>query len=129
MKIEINGESETALRNNEIKKIVKKVLDIFEVKRGEVELIFVNLEEIQKLNFKHRLINKPTDVLSFPQFEIKNINYKVLGSIIICPEIVTKKHEEMSDVIKHGLLHLLGYDHETNEQEWEQGASKINCNL
>ena len=85
-------------------------------------MAFVGKAEIKKLNKKFRNKNKPTDVLSF------NLNDKnCLGEIVICPEIVrenakkygvTIKHETMKMFV-HGILHLLGYDHEKSEKEAE----------
>lgn len=95
----------------------------------EIEIIFVDKKEIQDLNREHRQIDAPTDVLSFPQDQIKESLVNILGSIVICQGKVQEKDEEMVDVIKHGLLHLLGYDHETDEQKWQESANKINCNL
>jgi len=95
----------------------------------EVEIMFVDNNEIKSLNVKHRDIDTPTDVLSFPQSQFKEAKENILGSIIICPEIVKEKNEDISDVIKHGLLHLLGYDHEENEAEWEKAAKLIECDL
>ncbi|MFA5927336.1 MAG: rRNA maturation RNase YbeY [Patescibacteria group bacterium] len=100
--------------------VTKKVL---------IEIGFVRSDTIHKLNKQHRNIDKPTDVLSFPQADVPAGEVRFLGSIIICPKIVRDKEEEMDDVIKHGLLHLLGFDHETDEQAWSKAARKINCQL
>lgn len=83
-------------------------------KKSEIDLsvTFVGQKEIQKLNKKYRKINGPTDVLSF--------TYKKSGEIVICPQIVVKNAErfgesyrkELKRVLVHGILHILGYDHE-----------------
>ena len=75
------------------------------------------------LNKKYRKVDKVTDILSFESYE-KN----VLGELVFCPEFIeqqAKKHglsfyEEFSYLILHGILHLLGYDHETDEKEAER---------
>ena len=85
-----------------------------------ISLAFVEKEEIKKLNKKFRKKNKATDVLSF---ELNDKEY--LGEIIICPEVVkenAKKYGvavkyEMIKVFVHGILHLLGYDHEKSKKE------------
>jgi len=88
----------------------------------DIELIFVRNNEMKKLNKKYRNINKATDVLSFPlEFDI-NIP---LGSIVISVDFATQKAKEYNhsfeDEIKllfiHGLLHLLGFNHETDGGE------------
>jgi probable rRNA maturation factor len=89
----------------------------------DIELIITNNEKIQELNFQHRNINKPTDVLSFPmQFDLPNMP---LGSIVISIDFVAQKakelehtqEEELTLLFIHGLLHLLGYNHETDKGE------------
>ncbi len=71
-----------------------------------VSLAFVSKEEIKKLNKKHRGKNQPTDVLSFGG----------INEVVICPEIVKEKKEDIRKVFIHGILHLLGYDHKEKKQ-------------
>lgn len=97
--------------------------------KQEIEILFVESDEIKKLNKKYRKIDKTTDVLSFPQSQMMGNPLNILGSIVICLEIVEQKEEALENVLKHGLLHLLGYDHETNSKRWENAADKINCQL
>lgn len=89
----------------------------------DLELIIVNNDEIQTLNKEHRQKDKPTDVLSFPlEFDMPNMP---LGSIIISKDFVEQKakeyghsnHEELCLLFIHGLLHLLGFDHEVDNGE------------
>lgn len=94
----------------------------------EIEIILLGEQEIQKLNKDYRNIDKATDVLSFPQTQF-DTKINILGSLIICLPIVKEKNETLEDVLKHGFLHLLGYDHEVNEKEWETAAKKVNCKL
>lgn len=89
---------------------------------GEIELIFTDNEEIHEINLTTRGYDKPTDVLSFPYEEMPNTP---LGSIVISYEYVEKyskefKHsfeDEFNLLFIHGLLHLLGYDHEIDDGE------------
>lgn len=94
-----------------------------ELTSKDIELILTNNEEIQILNKEHRNIDKATDVLSFPlEFDMQNMP---LGSIVISKDFVEEKAKEYShsfeDELKllfiHGLLHLLGYDHEVDNGE------------
>jgi len=89
----------------------------------EIELIVVNNSEIQELNKIHRDIDKATDVLSFPlEFDIPNMP---LGSIVISVDFVEEKSKEYNHSLNdeftllfiHGLLHLLGFDHEIDNGE------------
>ena len=89
----------------------------------DIELLVVKNDEIKELNKEHRNIDKATDVLSFPMdFEMPHMP---LGSIVISTDFVEEKakeyghefNEEFSLLFIHGLLHLLGYDHEVDNGE------------
>lgn len=108
---------------------IKSALEALSIKNSDLELIVVDTEEIATLNAKYRNIAHPTDVLSFPQIDITGAKRRHLGSIIICPEIINNKSEKIEDVVKHGILHLLGYDHESDLGKWDKIATSINCNL
>ncbi len=99
--------------------------------KKDLELILVKNDEIQKLNKEHRKIDKATDVLSFPlEFDIPNMP---LGSIIISIDFIEKKAKEYNhsfeDELKllfiHGLLHLLGFDHEIDMGEHRQKEEEL----
>ncbi len=89
----------------------------------DIELILTRNDEIQKLNKEHRNIDKATDVLSFPlEFDMDNMP---LGSIVISTDFVEEKAKEYNhhfeDELKllfiHGLLHIVGFDHEVDDGE------------
>ncbi len=96
----------------------------------EIELIITNNEEIQLINAEQRDVDKPTDVLSFPYEEMP---MTPLGSIVISEDFVKEKAQEfghsLSDELAllfiHGLLHLLGYDHEVDKGEMREKESEI----
>lgn len=96
----------------------------------EVSVSFVDNSTIRELNKHYRGINTPTDVLSFPQeadddFFLPPGFPRVLGDIVISLEQAAKQAEEYGHNLQrevvylavHGLLHLLGYDHETAEEK------------
>lgn len=94
-----------------------------ELSNKDIELVLVHNEEIQKLNNEHRNKDKATDVLSFPlEFDFDGMP---LGSIVISVDFVEIKAKELSHtqndelalLFIHGLLHLLGFDHEVDEGE------------
>lgn len=95
----------------------------------EVNLILVGEMRIKKLNYIYRKKNKPTDVLSFPMDitnpkQLQATSYKLtLGDIYICPDMVERS--ELQNTFLHGLIHLVGYNHEKNEKEWEKTEKKI----
>lgn len=89
----------------------------------DIELIITTNDEIQKLNKEHRQKDKATDVLSFPlEFDMPNMP---LGSIVISIDFVEEKakeyghssSDELTLLFIHGILHLLGFDHEVDEGE------------
>lgn len=113
----------------ELEGCITDALRLLGINNSTLELEYVSSDEIMDYNKKYRHHNKPTDVLSFPQPVIPGAKDRQLGSIIICPEVVSVKQEEMCDVVRHGILHLLGFDHETNLPAWDKAASIINCGL
>ena len=90
-------------------------------------IIFVNEEEIKKINKMYRNIDKITDVISFALEDGESIlsDLRVLGDIYICiPKMINQAIEynhsekrELSFLTVHGLLHLLGYDHTKSIEE------------
>ena len=90
-----------------------------------IELSCASEAEIQELNKQYRDIDEPTDVLSFPTFlnneEILVVPSDIpilIGSIILCPSKAKSYHETLPQLTHHGLLHLLGFDHEEDFQKW-----------
>ena len=102
-------------------------------------LSFFDKSNIQQLNAKYREIDAPTDVLSFAMWEneaglfapAEDWEELPLGDIVICPEIVAQNalengksfNEEIALVVFHGLLHLCGYDHDTEDRKakmWQE---------
>ncbi|MFH0924839.1 MAG: rRNA maturation RNase YbeY [bacterium] len=103
--------------------VVKKILkDLGCPDEVEVSIVFVNDKRIRQLNRLYRGINRPTDVLAYSmqEGEGKGINPYILGDIVVSVETTMRQADEYGhsfekelDVLMiHGLLHLLGYDHE-----------------
>ena len=70
--------------------------------------------EIRSLNRRHRGIDRATDVLSFPvDPEAPAPGPRELGDVVICPE----HSDDLTEAVVHGVLHLCGYDHETDAGE------------
>ena len=87
------------------------------VEEGHVAVTFITPEEIAALNAQHRGKEGPTDVLSFPVDGDGPISLpptlRELGDVVICPEHT----EDLMEAVVHGVLHLVGMDHETDEGE------------
>ena len=96
----------------------------------DIELILTTDEEIKELNKTYRNKDKATDVLSFP---LEDIPGMPLGSIVISVDTAKKEAKKfghsVEDEIKllfiHGLLHLLGYDHEVDNGEMREKEKEI----
>ena len=114
----IELDNETTLQVNKL--FLEKVSSTMTQKN--IELIITSNQNIQTINFEHRGINAPTDVLSFPY---EDMPMAPLGTIIISSSYVLQKakelkhsnHDELSLLFIHGLLHILGYDHEVDDGE------------
>jgi probable rRNA maturation factor len=84
------------------------------VNEGHLSLVLVGEERIRELNREHRGLDRPTDVLSFPLDGAGEVaGPRELGDVVICPEHT----EDLSEAAVHGVLHLCGYDHETDAGE------------
>ncbi len=96
---------------------------------AEMTIRIVDEEESQSLNTQWRNIEKPTNVLSFPAGEINEHISTLLGDLVICAPVVKREAKEQkksseahwAQMVIHGTLHLLGYDHinekDANEME------------
>jgi probable rRNA maturation factor len=96
------------------------------------EISCASADEIRELNRDYREIDEPTDVLSFPTFStLENLAILprdipvLIGSIVVCPAKAQAYDETLPQLIHHGLLHLLGYDHEDDFQKWNIEERKM----
>ena len=84
----------------------------------------VDEEESQTLNREYRGKDKPTNVLSFPSDLPAVVENDLLGDLVICVPVVAREANEQgksleahwAHLVIHGLLHLMGYDHQTDEE-------------
>ncbi len=85
------------------------------VRDGHVSVELVGTGRIRELNRTHRDRDVPTDVLSFPidGADPRAPKPRELGDIVVCPEHTA----DLTEAVVHGVLHLCGYDHETDEGE------------
>jgi len=108
-----------------LKKVALTVLGLVEQENVELSLALVGNAEMQKLNAKYRRMNHPTDVLSFPIEEKLLQETRLLGDVIISVEQAAEQarerrrtlDEEMTTLLIHGIVHLLGYDHERSAKD------------
>lgn len=102
----------------------------------DIELIITDDETMQELNLEHRGKASTTDVLSFPMeapFTEQSIFGMPLGSIVIAESYVRTKADELGHTMQdelsllfiHGMLHLLGFDHETDNGEMRKREEEL----
>ncbi len=139
-----SGETRDLPDTEFLKKVAEETLKLFNCPfEAEAGLLFVDSERIRELNNEFRGVDRVTDVLSFPLIDFNTpgdfsflseddpeafdpeTGCLSLGDIIICPEKAFAQAEEyghsvkreISFLIVHSMLHLLGFDHETRKEE------------
>lgn len=125
--------SNLVLKRAYVKKIIETTLRHIDTQSDcEIGIACVDVEESHKLNLEYRGKDKPTNVLSFPS-DLPDEMAEILdsfpiGDLVICIPVVLREAEEQSKaplthfthMLVHGTLHLMGYDHETSEQDAEE---------
>lgn len=112
--------------------------------RCEISVTFVDMDEIHELNRQYRSVDRPTDVLSFPQFEdmendLPEQGEICLGDVVICKEKACEQacefghsfEREIVYLFVHSVLHLMGYDHmeEAEKREMRMREEEIMAHL
>lgn len=136
MNIIVNEENRI---NEELMNTLRKAASACTQLDVEISLSFVSLEEIHQLNREYRGVDRPTDVLSFPMYDdlgeleemcSQGMEELPLGDVVICMDKIRQQAEEFGHseeretvyLFTHSVLHLLGYDHMTDEDKKEMRA-------
>lgn len=98
-----------------------------EVGTAELTIRIVDEAEMSDLNFQYRNKKSPTNVLSFPYEPHPGTPTRLLGDVIVCAPVIEQEAQEQNKdllghwahIVIHGLLHLIGYDHEHKEEAIE----------
>jgi len=133
--IEINNLTTSSVDKDFFKKTAQKVLKNESALPFTLSIVLVGSVRIKKLNKKYRKKNRVTDVLAFGQeqkFPALPKRELELGEIVICLQEVKKNakrfnstfKKELTRVLIHGILHLLGYDHEKSKREAKEMEGK-----
>lgn len=120
--------NEQALGFDEVRlaSLARHTLTQEEVDEGaELSLLFVEADHIRKLNKRFAGDDHATDVLAFPMMEDDEEGSLLLGDVVICPAIAEKNaaelghpvDNELAALVVHGTLHLLGYDHQREDEK------------
>ena len=97
-----------------------------QVTDGHLSIEFVDSDRMRELNRAHRGIDRPTDVLSFPVDGTgPTAGPRELGDVVICREQTT----DVTEAVVHGVLHLCGYDHETDDGEMLAVQDRVMASL
>jgi rRNA maturation RNase YbeY len=122
-----NRQKKYRMNRKKVLQWVQEILLMQKYEAGEVGIVFVNNRQIQKYNWEYRQKDRPTDVLSFPMLEGAGgeLHPQFLGDVMISLERIEKDAgllgrscaQHLLSVLIHGLLHLIGYDHERSSQE------------
>jgi rRNA maturation RNase YbeY len=133
--IEINNLTTNPIDENFLKKVAKIVLEKEGKSRSDLSIVLIGPGKMRKLNKSYLGRNRVTDILAFGEnskFQIPNSKFRGIGEIVICLREVKKNakkfkssfEKELARVLIHGILHLLGYNHEKNEKEAKKMEEK-----
>jgi len=108
-----------------LKQVALAVLQLTEQQDAELSLAMIGNAAMQELNARYRHKNYPTDVLSFPAARNLPTEAPLLGDVIISVEKAAEQakqrrrtlDQEMATLLIHGIVHLLGYDHERSAKD------------
>ena len=124
---------ELVLKRAYIKKVIETTLRFIDVDQNcEIGIACVDNNESHKLNLEYRQKDKPTNVLSFPsdvpEEVLAMLDALPIGDLVICIPVVLQEAidqnktpiEHFTHMLVHGTLHLMGYDHETSDEDAEE---------
>ena len=114
-----------------------QILNALDYKTQEISILFTDNTHIKELNNQFRGIQKPTNVLSFPMIDhgkIENtpLETNLLGDVVISVEKASEEanlanitlEQRISQLLIHGILHLIGYDHEKGKEDFLKMENK-----
>jgi probable rRNA maturation factor len=123
---------------NKLRSRTERMVGALGLGNVEISLALVDDAVIRELNKRWRRKDKPTDVLSFPMLNVPTVDiYKaakaaplLLGDIVVSVPTANRQAkarkrlpmDEMTTLVAHGLLHLIGFDHKNDDQEREMDA-------
>ena len=147
MSIEVSNESGAVVDEQALVRVARHVLDRMGVSPlAELSLLLVDIAEMEKLHVRWMDLPGPTDVMAFPMDELdlrgsRGVPHgsghghtdgepqapQLIGDVVLCPEVAARQaaeaghsaEDELQLLCTHGVLHLLGFDHEEPEEHAE----------
>jgi len=123
----LNKQRKYPLNHAQVMEWTRQILLLQKFEQGEISIVFVNNRRIRNYNRDYRKIDRATDVLSFPMLEGLGgeLHPGFLGDVMISLEMTEvearlyarETDEQLLILLIHGILHLMGYDHERSEAE------------
>lgn len=130
MKVVIVNDSKNDIKPKELQVLIDKICDYFLAKKirnkallrlkKELSIVFLSTAEMQNINKQFRKKNKATDILSFVSHDPQSLGELLLCLDVLKRQAVKQRHSlknEITYMLIHGILHLLGYDHELSAKE------------
>ncbi len=127
VRLRIESGPHEGLERREILRRAAAILACLQLQKAELSIVLTGDSQIQKLNDAYRGKNRPTDVLAFAMREgdFARLAGDLLGDVIVSVptarnQAAARKHpliDELTMLLAHGLLHLLGWDHETKSKD------------
>lgn len=124
-----NRQNRHSIAPEKVRQTAQKLLDALKCPDSELSLVLTDDSEIAVLNKEYLNHEGATNVISFPMQEgdFSGINPQILGDVVISLDTALKEAEQaemsmeerLNELLIHGILHLLGYDHEIKEDEDE----------
>jgi len=122
-----NAQRKIPVDTRGLKRRAAAILQTLGHERAELSVLLTNDAKIRELNYNYRNQDRPTDVLSFPQDNaaVNESGLRVLGDVVVSVETASRQagghrlnlDQELAFLLLHGVLHLLGHDHERSAAE------------
>ncbi|MGO2053620.1 rRNA maturation RNase YbeY [Arthrobacter sp. MYb211] len=134
MSVEVNNETDYEVDLQDVQKLADSITQaMFIHPETEVSVVFIDEEAMSELHVEWMDLEGPTDVMSFPMDELRPGSEKapsesgILGDIVICPTVAEAQakagghpvHDEILLLTTHGMLHLMGFDHDEPAEKAE----------
>ncbi|MFA4999594.1 MAG: rRNA maturation RNase YbeY [Parcubacteria group bacterium] len=110
----------------QLERSAKKIFEILGISGSRLEIFLVPNKVMRDINREYRGKDKETNILSFEAAEVPHPDSKLrhLGEIYLAPKFISAHNEDALRLLVHGILHLLGYDHERNTRAAKEMEKK-----